>query len=77
VFSFLPFYRSNRVNFFLPAVGGQEQSSKSDDIRRNLLMDNYIPFFDSLKENFSFFFIKNLAWEYPCPFDLTSKNHQR
>ena len=45
---------------------------KSSNIRRNLFMDDDIPFFDSLKENFSFFFIKYLAREYPCSFNLAS-----
>jgi len=53
--------------------GGRTPSDlKSSNIRRNLFMDDDIPFFDSLKENFSFFFIKYLAGEYPCPFDLAT-----
>jgi hypothetical protein len=53
-----------------------KQDSKSGDIRRNLFMNDHIPFFDALKENLSFFGIQNLAREYPGPFDLTSENHQ-
>ncbi len=46
------------------------------DFRINLLVNGYIPLLDSLKEDFSFFFIQHLAGENPCPFDLASKNHE-
>jgi len=34
----------------------REYDLPSNDFRSNLLMDYHIPFFNSLKENFSFFF---------------------